>query len=137
MTMRHKGAHPMDATLRQYIVKVVGLRCGMSIYTKIDPIEKAKWIAALCSGEYAQAKRTLYDFHKPSFCCMGVKLRLAGFEPNTHPDSNGYSNCMLLPLNTTWTDHIGLNQDTRDVLVRMNDTGKTFHEIADWIDANL
>lgn len=31
-----------------------------------------KWLAALRSGEYKQAKRTLYDLEDGGYCCLGV-----------------------------------------------------------------
>lgn len=39
---------------------------------KLDPVVKAKWVAALRSGKYEQGKGYLKDGN--SYCCLGVAV---------------------------------------------------------------
>jgi hypothetical protein len=99
----------------------------------MDAQLKAKWIEALRSGEYVQATGLFencpdangYDPKAPhGFCCLGVLCKTAG-EP------------VLLAEGSNWKfvrDQIGNPTDT---LVSLNDGGKSFSEIAEWIEANL
>lgn len=88
----------------------------------MDTELKAKWMAALRSGEYRQTTNTLCDeLPMPSYCCLGVLCVIAKQEL----DSSAYN----------W-----LTKTTRDYgpFVEMNDDqGKTFPEIADYIEKNL
>lgn len=50
---------------------------------KLRPSVKAKWLAALRSGDYKQTAGTLRDEDKPnSFCCLGV---LCNIHAQEHP----------------------------------------------------
>ena len=46
----------------------------------MDPELKAKWIAALRSGEYKQGKNRLHSNEDNSFCCLGVLCEVAGYK---------------------------------------------------------
>lgn len=81
----------------------------------ITPEFKAKWIAALRSDEYTQARETLGS--GKHLCCIGVGVNVAGLERGEG-----------------W--YIG--RGAFDKLVAMNDREmKSFAEIADWIEVNL
>jgi len=41
---------------------------------------KAKWIAALRSGEFKQAQGELHDARNDSYCCLGVLCKVVGAE---------------------------------------------------------
>lgn len=41
---------------------------------------KAKWIAALRSGEFKQAQGELHDARNDSYCCLGVLCKAVGAE---------------------------------------------------------
>lgn len=97
---------------------------------------KKKWLEALRSGEYKQGVGTLYDKVTNAHCCIGVacylhngvNANLCGFLPQS-----GVSGYSALP------DAIsgGFSNDVTAQLITMNDSGKSFAEIADWIEKNL
>lgn len=101
----------------------------------MDAQLRAKWIEALRSGEYAQTfgvfeNSPAYRFFRPDeprgFCCLGVLCRVAG-EPTF--DDEG-SNWQFVREN--------LADSHKGTLVGMNDCeGKTFSEIADFIEKNI
>ena len=111
------------------------------------PIEfKNKWTAALRSGEFPQAKASLYD--GKGFCCLGVACVVAGIAredilEGTIPFA-GRSGFNKLPDELKW-DNADLGNvkaasinDTITKLAGMNDQfNKSFAEIADFIDENL
>lgn len=99
----------------------------------MDKELKAKWVAALRSGEFKQCKGTLHN--GVGYCCLGVLLAVAG-EERTHPHT----------LTLIQERRLGLlsahHLSTR--LENMNDGKKefahkphTFAQIADYIEANL
>ncbi len=99
---------------------------------------KQKWIAKLRSGEYPQTTQTLRD--KNGFCCLGVLCETSPVA-KTH-----YFNKYKMPNDRTMDDclesrHLkmfGLTEDIQQVLTDMNDVkGKSFTEIADYIEKNL
>jgi hypothetical protein len=101
----------------------------------MDKELKAKWVAALRSGEYKQCSGKLYD--GVGYCCIGVLLKLDGVTEEwmathtmvLHRAKNGPGD--LLPM------------DDKQKLADMNDglngdlKRYTFAEIADYIEANL
>jgi hypothetical protein len=101
---------------------------------------KQKWLEALRSGEYAQGQRYLRR-EGDKFCCLGVLCDLV--DPNgwvspgpTSRWAHSIDFTSLLPLSIARS--AGLEYDTKlDDLMSMNDRGKPFVEIADWIEANI
>lgn len=113
----------------------------------MNPELKARWTARLRSGDYLQGKGALrkrgeeQDF----FCCLGVLCEIAAEDGKvvrseqpkfvgshySYDEEGG-----LLPLELElWS---GINPGARQELMDMNDRkGKTFPEIADWIDKSL
>ena len=107
---------------------------------------KAKWVAALRSGEYTQTKERLRDVS--GHCCLGVLCEISkketgfGIKQNledTHGDEN---------LGTTMLMWSGLGFSKGDgaevsiggkfgSLSAHNDDGRTFLEIADAIEEQL
>ncbi len=83
-----------------------------------------KWVKALRSGKYQQAHHRLKD--GKALCCIGVgylcaERRRPRFEKTRY----------------AW-EAIGLNHAQAAELINMNDwNGKSFGEIADYIEANL
>jgi hypothetical protein len=58
-----------------------------------------KWVKALRSGEYKQAKHSLYDGHK--YCCLGVLCKIQGLEPKRTGEEYGFwsgSNFLPYPI---------------------------------------
>jgi hypothetical protein len=116
---------------------------------------KTRWLHALRSGEYTQTvemlRRTLTDGGS-GYCCLGVLAEV--LEPGK---LNTYYGEDFLDENITNNEEFiavhGLEalcaevdnskseyapgSTYEDVLVNMNDGGKTFAEIADWIEEHL
>lgn len=91
---------------------------------------KAKWLGALRSGEYEQCVGMLKN--ETGYCCLGVlhKVKFAEEPPVMYQlPSSG-----ILP--DVDVDDYPL-QNPSQLLADMNDSGKTFSEIADWIEENL
>jgi hypothetical protein len=99
----------------------------------MDKELKAKWVAALRSGEYEQGEGSLYEGGK--FCCLGVLHKVLTGEA---------------PSERLWDDACEMPEEIRDQLdsevqtklAHMNDgsTGEVKHdfaEIADYIEAHL
>lgn len=113
----------------------------------MDADLKAKWIAALRSGEYRQTQQgCLREALKRkgtsySYCCLGVLADISGIGAWSGEEllfkgrpMNGY----LYATNAeSACDVLGLHRDTTSRLGRMNDNGKSFAEIADYIEAHL
>ena len=53
----------------------------------MDPELKAKWVAALRSGEYKQGRDVLHNNKSNTYCCLGVLCRVAEFETVGFSDS--------------------------------------------------
>jgi hypothetical protein len=104
---------------------------------KLPPDFKAKWIAALRSGEYEQVRRHLCLDGK--YCCLGVAARVCGIEQdiliaNEVLEYHFTKGCEIPSL------LLGdvLQNNIVHALVSMNDTQRlSFTEIADWIEENL
>ena len=105
-----------------------------------------KWVAALRSGKYPQTKGYLHDL--AGYCCLGVACEISGLgewgDDGTYltPDS---SDDRSLP--TGVAHWLGLNPDAgsegsflddghQTCLSGENDSGKSFAEIADIIEAH-
>jgi hypothetical protein len=102
----------------------------------MDAELKAKWIAALRSGEYEQGKGNLRA-RNGTYCCLGVLCKVAGYGIDTDND------CALRPDGTKGEqsydalDDLGAVPKIRHPLISMNDSDSTFTEIADYIEANI
>lgn len=108
----------------------------------MDKKIKAKWLKALRSGKYKQGDGYLYqvcgDEHR--FCCLGVLAHIASPVPwRRAPGHSGVymfnGDPSLLP--KSFRAKIGLDEEAQDDLARMNDVGKSFKTIANWIKKNL
>lgn len=104
----------------------------MNTENKLPEDFKQKWVAALRSGEYKQGKYVLYCRAIDSFCCIGVAGKIKGvsleeMEGKSNPGSDKvYKSC------------INLGDSFVRTLTLMNDyQGKSFSDIADWIEQNL
>lgn len=129
---------------------------------KMNKTEKNKWLKELRNPAIKQANAQLCVFDdvsaEHSYCCLGV---LALIKKRLHlTDGLGYNyqpclvfkgvtktktftnSCRMTPTQklsmdshfvpTTW-----LSVDVQNILSDMNDNGKSFLEIADWIEKNL
>ena len=89
----------------------------------MDKELKAKWVEALRGGAFKQTTGTYWNFHRDAYCCLGVLVKLAR---ESDPDI------------TIWEaeQSVATTSQMRE-LIKMNDTGQTFAEIADYIEMNL
>lgn len=125
----------------------------MSEFKKMDPKAKKVWLKALRSGKYEQAALMLchLDGESISYCCLGVLAEecIVADWVVTRKSANdpGYalevrrgktfarSNGMLPP---AALKQVGLCKNAADTLASMNDNdGKSFKQIANWIEKNL
>ncbi len=96
-----------------------------------------KWCEALRSGKYKQGKASLHDKITNTFCCLGVLCDLGYAIPAKNGDQyidleeNIYGDIFSI-LKTNEGTYI---QGTSS-LADLNDSGKTFNEIADIIEQN-
>jgi hypothetical protein len=92
----------------------------------MDDELKAKWVAALRSGEYKQGRNCYYNAAAGTHCCLDVLALVYHGGPAARGINHfhGAAEEELPPL-------------VADELMRMNDSGTSFAEIADHIEANL
>jgi len=103
----------------------------------MDATVKRRWVEALRSGEYPQAKGWLRSngLSGLGFCCLGVLCDLRS--PTGWEEENGSfmgEHDFPPPVVATWA---GLNFEQQKVVAEMNDNGKSFAEIADYIEKKL
>jgi len=107
---------------------------------------KAKWVAALRSGQYEQAKEVLHSEASGGFCCLGVLCVLSmaetGFGISDTLEETAGDNFLGLTV-MQWAglpfehgDKVVIDGQDR-LLSSHNDDGKTFAQIADAIEAQL
>lgn len=115
--------------------------------TKMNPEIKARWVAALRSGEYKQAKKTLRST-SGGFCCLGVLcdvLAPADWDCNAHLSEINFPSQSIrlqagFPLlgGEGWARIPEVDiRGERLTLDEHNDSGRSFAEIADAIEAQL
>ena len=93
-----------------------------------------KWTAALRSGSYKQTESQLYDGDN-GFCCLGVACVVAGHLKNKLT-GYGFPADVFQRLKIPKSLHTD-EEDLAHLLSTMNDAGKSFEQIADWIDKNV
>lgn len=112
----------------------------------MDAKLKRKWVKALRSGEYRQGRGLLVSNSGKSFCCLGVLADIQGcvwgtdawgnlipFLPKSEKPLSRYGSDMLSPRLGAG----GLSKTRQGKLAEMNDSNKTFKEIADYIEKNI
>ena len=100
----------------------------------MDAELKAKWVAALRSGEYRQGKRLLHDEDHNTYCCLGVLCALIGKQSaDRHMVSHKFARSIGCRI---YNDDKGQGFPLAQ-LSHMNDSGQSFAEIADYIERNL
>ena len=120
---------------------------------KLPKSVKNKWIKALLSGKYRQGQNVLYDPDYKTFCCLGV-LQHCTMDGNVEPNFDSEDSLYVyapLPSAQFW-DSLGLVSDEDESireydgaydggdigkLALMNDNGKGFIEIADYIKKHV
>jgi hypothetical protein len=101
---------------------------------------KAKWVAALRSGEFKQCRQQLVDPVTGGMCCLGVLRHV--MSPGSYESLNGQGKMLAesvahgLGFRMTDSDRANAGFVITE-LSEQNDGGKSFAEIADFIEANL
>ena len=95
---------------------------------------KVKWVKALRSGKYMQARRTL-ETRDGAMCCLGVLATIQGCDLKEHKAKTGFNlKTATLPRGF----NAGLSETMRNKLAGMNDKkSSSFAKIADYIAAKL
>jgi len=103
---------------------------------KLNKLMKDDWIKALKSGNFKQGKKYLYNPKDKTYDCLGVLCKLNN--PNINYDFKAF------PLETPdfkgIPDFFKFKGRVKGILKKltdMNDTGKSFEEIAEYIQINL
>lgn len=107
----------------------------------MDAAIKEKWLAALRSDKYQQAKGRLR--YGRGFCCLGVLADVCE-QPWQHDhkgfwlaDPCNYGGRVTGMLPNEFERAVGLDHTTASLLANMNDRGELFCEIATYIENNL
>jgi len=95
----------------------------------MDAQLKAKWVAALRSGEYPQGNGFLEK--DGCYCCLGVLCAIQDEQWKKYFPDSLYSETLPDAVNG------GLSGAERRELASQNDGGCSFTEIADYIEKNL
>lgn len=99
----------------------------------MDKTIKSKWVKALRSGKYRQARKTLLTRHG-GMCCLGVLAKIQGCDL-TAQKKNGFS---LISSDLPRGFNAGIKQNVRRKLASMNDSlSSSFNKIADYIENRL
>lgn len=113
-------------------------------WPKMDPELKALWLADLRSGAFSQGYRRLLDGE--GYCCLGVLAQRLGYQRRALLENSDLEQlgCEVLgPWGKQLSDgrFSSVDPDTwttvQRMLAGMNDSGKTFLEISDWIEESL
>jgi hypothetical protein len=102
-----------------------------------------KWLAALRSGKYEQGLFVLHSQRENTYCCLGVACAIHGCKDLGDSQYLTKGVHGLQPKNHNILDLIPaeLQHDNTNALVDkltiLNDEGKSFSEIADWLEENV
>ena len=109
-------------------------------FTKMDPKENRRWVAALRSGKYRREQYTLKRDSR-HFCVLGVYCDISNAGAWERAIGQSFyrvgeeASAIYLPSNLR--KRIKLTKSAQYALVDMSDAGQSFREMADWIEANL
>jgi len=92
-----------------------------------------EWVEALRSGKFRQGQNVLYEPKTDTYCCLGVLCRLDNWDIS--PCGNGagddcpdYNSELYASLREE------LGHSFVSEVIKMNDEGRSFAEIADYIE---
>lgn len=101
------------------------------------------WVEVLHSGKYQQVSGVLRT-KENRFCVWGVACDLVNpslWDLQAGRSFYRYSSdgffTKMFPPEEIYKDHFGLNEDETSILMDMNDAGRSFSEIADYIEDHL
>jgi hypothetical protein len=107
---------------------------------------KQKWLEALRSGNYKQGTGELcisYTSGRFEHCCLGVLAEVCGIDRSKLFNSDHLERIGHPEILGAWglghynSGDPDTHTNEQRKLAAMNDTGKSFAEIADWIEANI
>lgn len=109
---------------------------------------KTKWLKALRSGDYKQGKHSLRMSSVvdgcDKYCCLGVLYDLhtngmKWMERDARGHDTGFwaIDGQTTRLGEDFSDKCGISPNEHSHLMKMNDTGSTFKQIADYIEQDL
>jgi hypothetical protein len=102
---------------------------------------KGKWVKALESGKYRQTDSILHEKGKhgghPKFCCLGVICVVAKIKQEEESEDCYFYDGDATSLTENLLGKFGLTHNEQSTLMKMNDNGDSFKEIAQWIRKNL
>lgn len=107
------------------------------------------WVKALRSGKFKQAKFALYDKDEKAYCCLGVACLLRAREEKKKTgkqaglrkyqmsvkDASEGEGCQTPKADIEYAGTWLLPFNDQTILSRMNDDGKPFWLIADYIES--
>ena len=93
------------------------------------------WVEALRSGEYTQGKNMLR--YRDNYCCLGVLCDLAKVNWESGADGTYRVEGSSIMIPSMILERVGLKWIRARDLAAMNDSGKTFSEIADEIERTM
>lgn len=99
----------------------------------MNPELKAKWVAALRSGQYKQTCEFLRD--SKGYCCLGVLAEINNPDVWCSADVSKNEDGYLFTEMFNARERLGLPHGLLGQLAQMNDTGKSFGTIADYIES--
>lgn len=123
---------------------VINKKTGKKQDIRLPKRFKAKWITALRSGEYKQGSIYLHDKEENTYCCLGVACRI--IDPKIDMQHSGlivedvkiFKDLKVPNILKGYEDLDSKEYNpVVDRLVTMNDGGRSFKLIANWIDKNL
>lgn len=96
----------------------------------MTPELATKWVEALRSGDYKQAKSILYDKEENAYCCLGVLYKIVCGRNPAQGREKLSNEDLKIP------SKYQLDDQEEDWFIQMNDTvGYDFDDIADEIEA--
>lgn len=113
----------------------------MGKYPKLPEAFKEKWLKALRSGKFKQGQSVLKD--KDKFCCLGVAARICHVPDEKFRSAAFIEDDFVKRNEKTIKKYLPkvLIGDTENILIdkltSMNDSGKSFNKIANWIEKYL
>lgn len=108
----------------------------------MDTKLKKEWVDALRSGKYKQTRGKLKS-RAGGFCCLGVLCEVMGIKPvwRSEDKSPVHGEYLYDSEECILTHNLrlraGISPHEEGALIDLNDNGKKFPEIANWIEENL
>ena len=125
---------------------IVDKKTGKKKDVRLPKTFKEKWLKALRSGDFKQTESALFDGNTGGYCCLGVACRIMHPKINlinktfiTQEDFNKKLYRLKVPSLLKGTASVAQSEynEVVDILSKMNDSARTFKQIAAWIEKKL